>query len=216
MRGRGLDAELGGNLRLAGTTQAVAPDGFFELIRGRIDILGQRLTMTEGRITLQGSLDPFLRFVATTDAGDVAVQVIVEGVASAPEVRFASDPDLPQEEVVSRLIFGRGLDNISAFQAAQMASAVATLTGNSNGDVVGKLRGAIGLSDLDVTQTEDGGTEVSAGAYISDKVYTEVTADSEGKQRINLNFDLSDSITIKGGASNDGSSGVGVFFERDY
>jgi translocation and assembly module TamB len=97
-----------------------------------------------------------------------------------------------------------------------MASAVATLTGNSNGDVVGKLRGAIGLSDLDVTQTEDGGTEVSAGAYISDKVYTEVTADSEGKQRINLNFDLSDSITIKGGASNDGSSGVGVFFERDY
>lgn len=216
VRGRGLDAELGGNLRLAGTTQAVAPDGFFELIRGRIDILGQRLTMTEGRITLQGSLDPFLRFVATTDAGDVAVQVIVEGVASAPEVRFASDPDLPQEEVVSRLIFGRGLDNISAFQAAQMASAVATLTGNSNGDVVGKLRGAIGLSDLDVTQTEDGGTEVSAGAYISDKVYTEVTADSEGKQRINLNFDLSDSVTLKGGASNDGSSGVGVFFERDY
>lgn len=216
VRGRGLDAELGGNLRLAGTSDAVAPDGFFELIRGRIDILGQRLTMTEGRITLQGSLDPYLRFVATTDAGDVAVQVIVEGFASAPEVRFASDPDLPQEEVVSRLIFGRGLDNISPFQAAQMASAVATLSGNSRGDVVGKLRGAIGLSDLDVTQTEDGGTEVSAGAYISDKVYTEVTADSEGKQRINLNFDLSDSITIKGGASNDGSSGVGVFFERDY
>lgn len=216
VRGRGLDAELGGNLRLAGTTDAVAPDGFFELIRGRIDILGQKLTMTEGRITLQGSLDPFLRFVATTDAGDVAVQVIVEGLASAPEVRFASDPDLPQEEVVSRLIFGRGLDNISAFQAAQMASAVATLSGNSNADVVGKLRGAIGLSDLDVTQTEDGGTEVSAGAYISDKVYTEVTADSDGKQRINLNFDLSDSVTLKGGASNDGSSGVGVFFERDY
>lgn len=216
VRGRGLDAELGGSLRLAGTTDAVAPDGFFELIRGRIDILGQRLTMTEGRITMQGSLDPFLRFVATTDAGDVAVQVIVEGVASAPEVRFASDPDLPQEEVVARLLFGRGLDNISAFQAAQMASAVATLSGNSNADVVGKLRGAIGLSDLDVTQSDGGGTEVSAGAYISDKVYSEVTADSEGKQRINLNFDLSDSITLKGGAATDGNSGIGVFFERDY
>ncbi|MFU8777094.1 MAG: translocation/assembly module TamB domain-containing protein [Roseovarius sp.] len=216
VRGRGIDAELGGSLRLAGTSEAVAPDGFFELIRGRIDILGQRLTMTEGRITMQGSLDPYLRFVATTDADDVNIQVIVEGLASAPEVRFASDPDLPQEEVVSRLIFRRGLDNISAFQAAQMASAVATLTGNSNADVVGKLRGAIGLSDLDVTQTTDGGTQVSAGAYISDKVYTEVTADSEGKQRINLNFDLSDNITIKGGASNDGASGLGVFFERDY
>lgn len=216
VRGRGLDAELGGRLRLAGTTDSVAPDGFFELIRGRIDILGKRLILTEGRVSMQGSLDPYLRFVGETDAGDVAVQVIVEGLASAPEVRFASDPDLPQEEVVSRLIFGRGLDSISPFQAAQMASAVATLSGKSGGDVVGKLRGAVGLSDLDVSQTEDGGTEVSAGAYISDKVYTEVTADSEGKQRINLNLDLTDSITVKGGASNDGSSGLGVFFEKDY
>lgn len=216
VRGRGLDAELGGRLRLAGTTKAVAPDGFFELIRGRLDILGTRLTMTDGRVTLQGSLDPYLRFVGETETDDVTVQVILEGLASAPEVRFTSDPDLPQEEVVSRLIFGRGLDNISPFQAAQMASAVATLSGRSGGDVVGKLRNAVGLSDLDVSQTEDGGTEVSAGAYISDKVYTEVAADSEGKQRINLNLDLTNSITVKGGASNDGSSGIGVFFERDY
>lgn len=216
VRGRGLDAELGGRLRLAGTTDAVAPDGFFELIRGRIDILGQRLSITEGRVTMQGSLDPYLLFVGSTEAGDVTAQVIVEGLASAPEVRFTSDPDLPQEEVVSRLIFGRGLENISPFQAAQMASAIATLSGRNTADVVGKLRNAVGLSDLDVTQTEDGGTEVSAGTYISDKIYTEVSADSEGKQRINLNFDLNDSVTIKGGASNDGSSGIGVFFEKDY
>ncbi|KJS45289.1 MAG: hypothetical protein VR71_02490 [Roseovarius sp. BRH_c41] len=216
VRGRGLDAELGGQLRLAGTTEAVAPDGFFELIRGRLDILGQRLTMTQGRVTLQGSLDPYLRFVGETETDDVTVQVIIEGLASAPEVRFISDPDLPQEEVVSRLIFGRGLDSISPFQAAQMASAVATLSGRSGGDVVGKLRNAVGLSDLDVSQTDDGGTEVSAGAYISDKVYTEVTADSEGKQRINLNLDLTDNLTVKGGTSNDGSTGIGVFFERDY
>ncbi|WP_297773612.1 translocation/assembly module TamB domain-containing protein [uncultured Roseovarius sp.] len=216
VRGRGLDAELGGRLRIAGTTAAVAPDGFFELIRGRIDILGKRLTLTEGRVTMQGSLDPYLRFVAETDAEDVSVQVIVDGLASAPEVTFASDPDLPQEEVVSRLIFGRGLDSISAFQAAQMASAVSTLAGNSNGDVVGKLRSAVGLADLDVSQTEDGGTEVSAGAYISDNVYTEVSADSEGKQKINLNLDLTNSFTVKGSTSNDGDTGVGVFFEKDY
>ena len=216
VRGRGLDAELGGRLRIAGTTDAVAPDGFFELIRGRLDILGKRLILTEGRVTMQGSLDPYLRFVAETEVEDTVLQVIVEGFASAPGITFASNPDLPQEEVVSRLIFGRGLDSISPFQAAQMASAVATLAGSGENDVVGRLRGAVGLADLDVTQTEDGGTQVSAGAYISDNIYTEVTADSEGKQRINLNLDLSKSLTLKGGASNDGDSGVGVFFEKDY
>jgi len=216
VRGRGLDAELGGRLRIRGTTADVAPDGFFELIRGRFDILGKRLNLTEGRVTMQGSLDPYLRFVAETEVEDTVLQVIIDGLASAPEITFASNPDLPQEEVASRLIFGRGLDNISPFQAAQLASAVATLAGNENADLVGSLRGAIGLADLDVTQTEDGDTQVSAGAYISDDIYTEVTADSTGKQRINLNLDVSKSVTVKGGASNDGDTGVGIFFERDY
>ena len=215
VRGRGLDAELGGRLRIGGTTEAVAPDGFFELRRGRLDILGKRLDLTEGRVTMQGSLDPFLRFVAETVIDDTEVQVILEGLASAPEVTFSSAPDLPQEEIVARLIFGRGLDNISPLQAAQLASAVATLSGGG-GDLVGRLRGGIGLSDLDVTQTAEGDTEVSAGAYVSDNIYTEVTADSAGRQQINLNLDVTRNLTAKGSASNDGDTGIGLFFEKDY
>jgi translocation and assembly module TamB len=215
VRGRGLDAELGGRLRVAGTSEAVAPDGSFELRRGRLDILGKRLDLTEGRVSLQGSLDPWLRFVAQTVIDDTEVQVILEGLASAPEVRFASSPDLPQEEIVARLIFGRGLDSISPLQAAQLASAVATLSGGG-GDLVGRLRGGFGLSDLDVTQTAEGDTEVSAGAYISDNIYTEITADSAGRQKINLNLDVSRNLTAKGSASSDGDTGIGIFFEKDY
>jgi translocation and assembly module TamB len=215
VRGRGLDAELGGRLRIRGTTAAVAPDGFFELRRGRLDILGKRLDLTEGRVTMQGSLDPWLRFVAETTIDDVDVQVIIEGLASAPEVRFASSPELPQEEIVARLIFGRGLDNISPLQAAQLASAVAKLSGGGSG-LVGRLRSGFGLSDLDVKQTAEGDTEVSAGTYISDKIYTEVTADSAGRQKINLNLDLSRNLTAKGSAASDGDAGIGIFFEKDY
>ncbi|MFO7759299.1 MAG: translocation/assembly module TamB domain-containing protein, partial [Roseovarius sp.] len=216
VRGRGLDAELGGRLRIRGTTRDLAPDGFFELIRGRFDVLGQRLTLSEGQVTMQGSLDPYLRFVAETDSADTTVRIIVEGLASDPEIRFGSTPELPEEEVVSRLIFGRGLDTISPLQAAQMASAVATLTGRSDNDLLGRLRGAVGLADLDVAQTDDGDTEVSAGAYLSDDIYTEVTADSAGKQQINLNLDVTRSLTVRGSTSNEGDAGVGVFFERDY
>ncbi len=215
VRGRGLDAELGGRLRVGGTIASVAPAGFFGLRRGRLDILGKRLELTEGRVTMQGSLDPWLRFVAVTVIDDVEVRVIIEGLASAPEVTFTSSPDLPQEEIVARLIFGRGLDNISPLQAAQLASAVATLSGGGS-DLVGRLRGGFGLSDLDVTQTAEGDTEVSAGAYISDNVYTEVTADSAGRQMINLNLDLTRNLTAKGSASNDGDTGIGLFFEKDY
>jgi translocation and assembly module TamB len=93
---------------------------------------------------------------------------------------------------------------------------VSTLTGRSNNDLMGRLRSAVGLADLDVSQNEDGDTEVSAGAYLSDDIYTEVTADSAGRQEISLNYDVTRSVTVRGTTSSEGDTGVGVFFERDY
>jgi translocation and assembly module TamB len=216
VRGRGLDAELGGRLRLTGTTADVRPSGMFELIRGRLDILGKRLTLTEGRVTLRGTFDPFLRFVAETRADDITVQIVIEGLSSEPEITFRSQPGLPEEEVAARLLFGRSLSEISPFQAAQLASAVAELSGRGGAGMLGRLRRNTGLSDLDVGTTEDGATELRLGKYISDNVYSEVTATSEGEQEINLNLDLSRNLTIKGHASSQGDTGIGIFYERDY
>ncbi|WP_135501570.1 translocation/assembly module TamB domain-containing protein [Roseovarius aestuariivivens] len=216
VRGRGLDAELGGQLQLSGTTADVQASGLFELIRGRIDVLGQRLELTEGRITLRGALDPYLRFVAETEADDVVVRIILDGLASSPSVSFESDPDMPQEEALALLLFGRGIDEISAFQAAELALAVATLSGQRSGGLQGGLRSALGLSDLDVTSTEDGATQFEAGAYLTENLYSSVTADTDGNQQINLNLDLSKTLTVKGRTGTDGDTGIGIFFEKDY
>lgn len=216
VRGRGLDAELGGQLSLGGTTADVRASGLFELIRGRIDVLGQRLTLTEGAVTLRGTLDPFLRFVAETDAGDTIVRIILEGLASAPSVSFESEPDMPQEEALAQLLFGRGLNEISAFQAAELVAAVATLSGQRGGGFQGGLRSALGLSDLDVTTTDEGATQFEAGAYVTDNIYSSVTADTDGNQEINLNLDVSRNVTVKGRTGTDGDTGIGIFFEKDY
>ncbi|SLN37513.1 Translocation and assembly module TamB [Roseovarius albus] len=215
VRGLGLDAELGGELQVRGTTKDVAPSGFFELIRGRIDIIGQRIELSEGLVDLRGSLIPYIRFVGETDTGDITARVIVEGAADEPEITFESTPELPDEEIVAHLLFGRGLDSISPIQAAQLAAAVASLS-SGGGGLSGGLRSRLGLSNLDIGSTDDGGTEVTAGTYISDNIYSEFTADSEGNEKINLNLDVSPSFTVKGSTSTDGNSGVGVFFERDY
>ena len=216
VRGRGLDAELGGQIRLTGTTADIRPIGVFELSRGRLDILGQRLVLTEGLIDLRGTLDPYLRFVAETETDELIVRVILEGQASEPTVTFTSEPELPEEEVVARLLFGKDLTSMSAFQAAQLVSAVATLSGRFSGGLTGKLRNSLGLSDLDIATTDEGATEVRAGAYISDRVYSEIAVDSEGNQELNLNLDVGRFVTIKGGTSTTGDTGIGIFFERDY
>ena len=216
VRGRGLDAELGGRLQIQGTTANVIPSGRFELIRGRLDLLGQRFVLDEGFVNLQGDFSPVIRLVARTSAGDVTALIVVQGEVTDPEIVFESEPELPEDEVLSRLLFGRSIEDISPLQAAQLASAVATLAGRGGDGVIANLRRKTGLDDLDVTTDEEGNVGLRAGKYISDNVYTDVTVDAEGDAEINLNLDLTESITVRGGADNDGATGLGIFYERDY
>ena len=89
IRGRGLDAELGGRLTIGGTSADVIPVGQFSLVRGRIDILQQRFELTEGVASLQGDFVPFIRLVATTETDNgTVISIVVEGPAGEPEVSF--------------------------------------------------------------------------------------------------------------------------------
>ncbi|SPH23539.1 Translocation and assembly module TamB [Defluviimonas aquaemixtae] len=216
VRGRGLDAEMDGALRLTGTTAAIVPAGQFNLVRGRLDILGKRFTIDEGRAELQGALTPYVRFVATTENAGITAQIVIEGEASEPEIRFLSSPELPEEEVIAHLLFGRDLSSLSAFQAAQLASAVATLAGKGGEGIVSKLRNSFGLDDFDVTTGEDGSAAVRAGKYLTEKVYTDVVIGSDGKSEINLNLDVRPGVTLKGALGSDGATGIGIYYERDY
>ncbi|MFT6119334.1 MAG: translocation and assembly module TamB [Yoonia sp.] len=217
IRGRGLDAELGGTLRIGGTTTDIQPIGLFELTRGRIDILQQRFDLTEGSASLQGDFEPYIRLVATTEARTgTIISIIVEGPATEPEVSFVSTPSLPQDEVLSQLIFGRDLQNISPLQAVQLAAAVGTLAGRGDGGLINDFRKNIGLDDFDVTTDENGNAAVRAGKYLSENIYTDVTVSSDGSTEVNLNLDITDEITAKGTVDADGETSVGIFFERDY
>jgi translocation and assembly module TamB len=216
VRGRGLDAELGGTLTLTGDTTDVLPQGRFDLIRGRFDILGKRLSLTEGLVQLQGAFDPFIRFAASTKADDTTANIVIEGQASAPELTFTSTPALPQDEVLALILFGREISSISPFQAFRLAAAIRTLTGKGGEGINGRVRRGLQLDDLDVTTTEDGATEARAGKYLSENIYSEVTADTDGNSQINLNLTLNPTITARGRLTSDGETGIGVFIEKDY
>ncbi|RUS58933.1 translocation and assembly module protein TamB [Pseudorhodobacter sp. E13] len=216
IRGRGIDAELGGSVQLRGTTDNVIPSGGFDLIRGRLDILGKRLDLDTASVVLQGDLIPYINIVAINEGDDVTTSVVIEGRADEPEITFQSVPDLPQEEVLAQLLFGQGLDQISPLQAAQLASAVATLAGKGGEGIVSKLRSGFGLDDLDFSTDSEGNISLKAGKYLSKRVYSEVEVDQDGRSQINLNLDLKKNVTVRGSVAADGEAGLGIFFEKDY
>ena len=216
VRGRGLDAELGGSLQLGGTTRDVVPAGSFTLIRGRLDLLGNRFNLTDGSASMIGSFMPFVRLTATTDSDGVQTSVTLAGQADAPEITFSSVPELPQDEVLARLVFGRSLTSLSPFQAAQLALSVATLTGRAENSILSRTRAAMGLDDLDFTVDPEGNTRLRAGRHIGDRVYTDISVDNTGQGEVTINLDLTPSIRLRGRADSDGGSGLGIYFERDY
>ena len=216
VRGRGLDAEVGGTVRITGPVNNVQPVGGFSLIRGRLAILGQRVTFESGTVTLVGDLDPFLNFVARTEGEGITVFVTVAGRASDIDVSFTSSPMLPQDEVLSRLIFKRSMGELSPLQLAKLAGAAAELVGGGGNGLVDSLRGAAGLADLDIVTDDKGNIAVQAGTYIQDNVYLGVQAGAGGQSKVTINLDVTSDLKVTGAAGQDGNSSLGVFYEKDY
>ena len=123
---------------------------------------------------------------------------------------------MPQDEILAQLIFNRSLSNLSAFQIAQLASAVAELAGGRSNSLLSGLRNKLGVDDLDVTTDAKGGAQVSAGKYLNDRTYLELQSGSEaGGGKAIINLDVGRGVKLRGEAGATGTGG-GIFYEKEY
>ncbi|MGP1394556.1 MAG: translocation/assembly module TamB domain-containing protein [Inquilinaceae bacterium] len=219
VRGRGLDAEVGGALNVVGTSNTPSIDGVLSMRRGRLFILGQTLDFTRGEVTFAGGsgTDPILDFLATTPSADTTIQVAVTGRASSPEFAFSSEPALPEDEVLSRFLFGKATGELTALEAVQLAQSVATLAGFGGGPgVIDKLRTTFGLDRLEVDGGE-GGATVNAGRYVSDNVFVGVKqGTAEGSSRATVEIEVTPNVKVETDIGADANSRVGIGVEWDY
>lgn len=217
VRGRGINAEFGGSLRITGTSSAPSISGGFELERGRMEILTRRLDFTSARIGFAGGLVPTVDLVAATAVDSTSITVTVAGTANNPTVTFASSPSLPQDEILAQLIFRRSMSNLSALQIAQLAAAASELAGGRSTGLLNSLRSKLGVDDLDITTDAEGRAQVSAGKYLNDRTYIELKQDPEtnGAKAV-INLDIGRGLKLRGEAGSGGSAGAGIFYEKEY
>lgn len=236
VRGHGLDAEMGGSLRLSGTSSAPQVGGGFDLRRGTFSLAGQSLDFSSGRVAFDGfglgkKLDPTLNFVAQSSANNVTATLTITGYADAPKIRLSSTPDLPQDEILAQLLFGESVKQLSPFQLLSIAQAVASISGvGGAADPLAGVRKGLGLDRLSVgaaSGTTPGAT-VEAGKYVANGVYVGTKQQTSGGTQAQVQIDLTKHLKLEsqlgtGGTpatgttpDNDPGSSIGLTYQFEY
>jgi translocation and assembly module TamB len=150
VEGRGLDAELSLDAHVGGTTARPVLDGVARVVRGEYDFAGKRFEFDQrGAVYLAATPERIrLDLTATRDDPALTAVIRVRGTAAKPEITLTSTPVLPNDEVLSRILFGASASQLSPLEAAQLASALAALAGGGGFDVIGNLRSFAGLDRL--------------------------------------------------------------------
>jgi translocation and assembly module TamB len=220
--GMGLESEWRANLAVSGTSQNPRVAGTVDLVRGTLDFAGRSFELQEGRIRFNGGPtgDATVALSATETIEDVEVSVNITGSALDPRVTFTSSPGLPQDEIVSRILFGSSVGSLSAIQAVQLAASLNSLRGTGGGlNPLGKLRSATGFDRLRILgpdDTQGRGAALAAGKYISDNIYLEVVTDARGFTATQLEVTLSRSLSILSQAGGSGSTNVNLRYRKTY
>jgi translocation and assembly module TamB len=215
VRGRGLDCEFGGSMRVTGTTSAPRTIGALHMRRGSISLAGRTLTFTDGTIDFNGGSlsDPSLHLVATSSTSSVTATLSIDGTAQAPKITLSSVPALPQDEVLSYLLFGRGVGRLGALEVAEIAAGLATLTGTGGavGDPLNAVRQGLGLDRLSVGNSAKGSPTLEAGRYVAPGVYlgAQQSASGGGSQAV-VQVDIAKGLKLQGTAGTGSSSATGA------
>lgn len=220
LRGRGLDVEFGGDLRIGGTAAAPQVVGQLDLRRGTLDLLGRRFDFQRGTIRFDGGvpIDPVVELEARLAAREVTGIVRVVGRVSDLDITFASEPELPEDEVLARVLFNKPPGELTTIESVLLAQSLAATAGLGIGSIFEDFRRGLGIDRLTVQADDTGqGAQVEAGQYIADGVFLGVRqgvgADSSA---VVLEIELTPNITVESDVGGTSGGRVGIRMEWDY
>ncbi len=222
--GRGLESEWKGSLSVGGSNSRVEIQGAFEVVHGSIDVMGRRFKITKGSVVFDGYPDnpPRMELEAEAKASDIVATLSLHGDNRDFKLEFSSEPPLPEDEVLSRVLFGESASDLTPMQSIQLAQALAELSGKGlggGGSILDQLGRAVGLDKLGLGKASEGlqSALLSVGKYLGEGIYVNVeqglTPDSS---KVTVEVDLTDNITLESDVGRDAQSQVGLNWRWDY
>ena len=223
IRGRGVDSEWSADINIASVKDQPVIIGSMNLRRGTIDFSGRRFTIDSGRITFDrlSPNNPLLNIRATFETSDVTATIDITGRAQDPNIELNATPDLPDEDIMALILFGKPADELTAFESLQTAQALASLGGIGpfgGTGVTGSIRRATGLDMLNFDiDPESGGGSLTVGKYVADGLFVSATQDAQGKDgAVIIEYEITDNISVETEVRQDGDQTVSANWKKDF
>lgn len=221
VRGSGLTSAWRGELEVSGTAADPRLAGTLTVVRGQMTFLGKRFEFADtSTITFDRDQppSPFVNAIAVVEAQDISAELRLSGEFESLELDITSNPPLPQDEVLSRVLFGRDASNISPVQAIQLARYATAFSGRVGGTrLLGGGRDLPIVDTIDLQTGEGGDVAIGVGKALGEDVYVEIlqgTGAESTKARVEV--ELMPNVKLEGETRPEGDSKVGIFWKKDY
>ncbi|MEA2039543.1 MAG: translocation/assembly module TamB domain-containing protein [Thermodesulfobacteriota bacterium] len=231
VRGRGLDAEFKGRLKVQGPADNPVVRGNLNVVRGTFQCLSRTFNIISGQIAFDGATPPvpFLNINTRVNAGEITARMDISGPADAFKLKLSSQPPLPQDEIMAQILFGQSVAKLNTFQALQLAYSVNELAGGYGPDVIGKTRDLLGLDRLGFSggdqdgrnngddSDDSNGPSITLGKYVTDRVYVGIEQDlTDAKQDVIVEVNITPNFMVESKAGTKSGAGLGFNWNYDY
>lgn len=178
--------------------------GELSVADGRYEAYGQKLDIARGRLLFDVSPldDPGLDIEAQRKIENIKVGVNVRGTLRAPRLSFFSDPSMSQNQIVSYLLVGKGIDNMQNSTATANPSASDALALQGGGFLASRLGRELGLEEVGVeSSTAASGqtnTSLVLGKFLSPRLFISYGISlTESINTFKLRYTISDKWMLK-------------------
>lgn len=220
VEGHGLSSEWKTDLQIKGSPFAPSILGELTAIRGTLDILTRHFVLSKGAITFAGGsiANPLLDMLLINQRSDITGTIRLHGPVSKLELELGSEPSLPRDEILARIMFGKTVNELGRMEALKLAASVATLAGFGGGDALEGIGEAFGLDSFGVGSGDDpsSASSLQMGKYINERVYVGVEQGKEpDSSAYSVQIDITPQLDLEV-KSEKGNTSTGIKWKYNY
>ncbi len=210
-KGFGLDAKLGGSIHVSHNRQDITTQGSVQIVEGKYEAYGQDLVVKNGRLVFNGPpsiVGMDIKAVRTIEGDDIIAGIHLTGTLLHPKTKLFSTPSLSESNVLSYLLTGRNLEDITGSQTALLMQAVRSLNIVNGDGLLRNIGNSLGLDDLSFVAKDDlKKSELRLGKKLGSRTYVRyIVGLFDSMQKIAIEYKVNKYLDLEAQAGADSQS----------